>query len=86
MRKPEKGYDPNHQINGENSWCKSICKDSQKSRCQSAKSKEEGIQKMAEKTWNRRKTEDSGKRMIGVAEQLQYYRGKLEEMCKYDIN
>ena len=41
---------------------------------------------MAEKTWNRRKTEDSGKRMIGVTEQLQYYRGKLEEMCKYDIN
>jgi hypothetical protein len=41
---------------------------------------------MAEKTWNRRKTEDSDKRMIGVAEQLQYYRGKLEEMCKYDIN
>lgn len=41
---------------------------------------------MAEKVWNRWKTEDSGKRMIGVAEQLQYYRGKLEEMCKYDIN
>ena len=86
MRKPEKGYDPNYQINGENRRCKSICKDSQKSRCESAKSKEKGIQKMAEKAWNRWKTKDSNKRMTGVAEQLQYYRSKLEEMCKYDIN
>ena len=41
---------------------------------------------MAEQAWNRWKTEDSDKRMTGVTEQLQYYRGKLEEMCKYDIN
>lgn len=41
---------------------------------------------MAEKAWNRWKTEDSNKHMTGVTEQLQYYRGKLEEMCKYDIN
>lgn len=41
---------------------------------------------MAEKAWNRWKTEDSNKHMTGVAEQLQYYRSKPEEMCKYDIN
>ena len=48
------------KLKAKTDWYKSICKDSQKSRCESAKSQEKGIQKMAEKAWNRWKTENHG--------------------------